>query len=333
MNTTERLQTYYEFDDSVVESVARAAADQNSKTFVDLAEQYGLADGPSRMNLAGVRSPFEYLRIDPKSSVDETNVRVYLAPMAIPADENMAMRAIRLFAAAPNKPLIVVGSPAFIGNRSNRLSMMDARKVWRGDLQPAVTPTLRYLEGAGVTRADFIGYSYGADTAAVATGDAREYGVEADRSILMEPASTAERGLVALLKAFKSSESPLASYVEATESQPLFEARCLADSGLVRYVGGLLRLSNIAIAHALSSDSFRGRLDYALLMQPEVRISLAWGGKSELTDNAAMTQTLEAMVRTHGADRLNAIVIPEMHHAGGDDIDLHAAIVLQALHS
>jgi hypothetical protein len=332
MTTSERLTAYHVFDEVVVERVAQVAHGQNAKTFDELAAQYGIEDGPQQFAVPGQRSPFEYLRFEPAGDYDETKARLLLTPMSIPADQNMAMRGMRLFAANPSAPLIVAGAPAAIGNRANRPNFSELPGVWQGDLRALARLALCYmLAEERASRLETIGYSYGADVAASVTAEAAHFEFGVDRAVLMESAATANRGLLKLGQAFQSSEAPLQGYVDATASEPLFEARRRSDVGMARYMGGLMRLSNIAIAHALSSNTFPDRVDAALRVQEDLHVSVAWGDKSELADGESLTAAVADLRQRHGNERVSSLVVPGMHHAGGDDIDLHAALVLQSL--
>jgi hypothetical protein len=184
-----------------------------------------------------------------------------------------------------------------------------------------------------ITRTDDIGYSYGAEKAATAAECAFDYDIEAERGIWMEPVAVAQRGLLRLLKDFQSAGVALDDYVQGTDSEPYLAARQEAASGrmpFARYIGGLLRASNIAIAHALSTDSFGVRADAALLAQANMQANIIWGTDSELSLNMPMLNTTKDLQKNHSEQRVHGRPVVGMRHAGGDDIDLHAALVLEA---
>lgn len=333
MNTAERLKQYYNFDDDVLARVSDAANHQNRHKFDKLYSSYMVRRETPFRREDEDRRQLEYLSIYPFTDYDETAMRVYFAPMATPADENMAMRAMRLFEANKDLPLLVVGSPALIGNRANRILMKDAPQIWRGDLRPVIEPTLRMLEEERVTKLDVMGYSYGAEAAMAAASDALEHGIVVEHVVSAEPIAIAKRGLVQLVKDFARSGAPLDDYVKATDSTALLEARAHADKGFARYAGGMLRLSNIAIAHALAQDGFLQRCEDALLQQPRMESTIAWGSASELTTTEAMSKIVLSLTADYGSKRVSGMNLTGMHHAGGDDIDLHAAIMTQGLAS
>lgn len=339
MTTGERLDRYGAFDDDIVASVADVAAEQNRHGFRELADRYGMADGPQRtqplMN-SHSNHTMEYLRFEPAQDYDETKARILYAPMAIPVDENMTMRALRLFAADPSEQLFVIGSPAHVGNHANRPPITSLPRIAKGDFTPQALPLLAHFrhELPHIDTVDALGYSYGADVAAAfgALAVNREYDVQVARGVWAEPASLTRRPVKQLLDDFMRSGEQLDAYVQAADSRPLDEARELADSGLARYIGGLSRLSNLAIVKALAHNGFARRAAESLSKNPDLRATLVWGTASEITD-ATVAERTAASLSSLYQNRVGGLAIEGMHHAGGDDIDLHAAIMLQGLRS
>ncbi len=336
MKPSERLPQYYAFDETILENVDRAAHDQNALSFLDLADDYGIGGGAERVRPYSDSRTVEYLHIKPQEDYDETRVRLYQAPMGIPADASTAMRAIRLFGAEPSTQLMVVGSPSLIGNRSNLLQRQSFKEVAQGDLRPAVRPVLEHLSELGIVRAQILGYSYGADAGAAFGQAANEYDIEIDKSVLMEPAGTETRSLKQLVIDFQTGDAAVQGYVDATESQSLFEARNVNASaiastvGFLRWAGGLLRGSNIAITKGLGVGTFADTAAAALEAQQHSKIAVVWGSKSEMVHADAIDQVLHELTH-HFPDRVVGMEMKGMHHGGGDDIDLHAAMALQGL--
>lgn len=336
MKPSERLPNYYPFNDTVLDAVDRAAADQNQQSFRELADAHGIGSGPARTHPFSSNQTIEYFHIKPMTDYDETSIRVYQAPMGISADNSTAMRAMRLFGAEPSTPLLVVGSPSVLGNRSNLLKRADFPKVAIGDLRPAVRPVLQHLFKLGVVRAQILGYSYGADAGVAMAVAANEYSIKVDKAVVMEPAGIEKRSLKTLLQDFQSCDAALQSYVDAAESQPLSEARnanasTLASAvGFLRWAGGLLRGSNIAITKGLGAGTFAETAAKALTKEPHSQLAVVWGSKSEMVHSAAMNGVM-AELKTKFPDRVAGLEMNGMHHGGGDDIDLHAAMALQGL--
>lgn len=338
MTTAERLQQYYEFDELIVGAISEAAEGQNQRSFIELADEYGLTDGarPIPSYVTQDKQPFdyslrkvEYIDLQPKGDHDQTRARLLFTPMGISVDQSIAMRAIRMFAAEPTERLIVVGSPARIGNNANLIRLGDIPLVCMGKLRHVVEPTLKLLSDKGVTKVDTLGYSYGANPAATAAAEAARFSLQANRGVWAEPTAVVRRGIPQLVADFASSGPELDNYVKAANSRPLNEAREAANTPLA-WAGGMLRLSNIAIARTLSQDSFEKRVVEALKSVPDLKTTLAWGTSSELTDHSRMEEIVNRL-RKKFPTRVGAIALEGMHHAGGDDIDLHAAIMLQGL--
>jgi hypothetical protein len=240
------------------------------------------------------------------------------------------MRAMRLFAADPSERLMVVGSPACLGNNANMLRIGDMLGVARGNLRHVVGPALRQLQHDKVRSVATLGYSYGAETAATAASEAGGFEMAAHHGVWVEPPAVANRTFTQLLGDFVRSGKELDNYVAAAHSRPLNEARKLANKGFLRYAGGMVRLSNVAIAATLKTDSFEGRARAALRTQPGLSVTVGWGTSSEIVNNERMEQLVETL-RDEYPLRVGALAVRGMHHAGGDDIDLHAAIMLQGL--
>ncbi|MDB5169804.1 MAG: hypothetical protein JWN82_200 [Candidatus Saccharibacteria bacterium] len=330
MSTAERLQAYYNFDEDVLAAVEDAAERQNRQSYTELADAYGLADGPLLSRpLPDTHRKLEYLDLRPAVEYDETHARLLFAPLGIAVDENMAMRAMRLFGTQPVERLVVVGSPALLGNRNNLLRFSDLPGTAAGNLSHTVWLALRQLQDDGVRTLDTLGYSYGADRAATAASEAANFEIEAERGVWAESPAVANRGLK-LLTDFARSGKVLDDYVNAAQSDPLIEARKIAHKGSARYWAGMARVGNLATAITLARDSFSGRALAALQEQPGMRATVAWGTASEITDNDRMEQIAHDL-QTAFPGRVGALALEGMHHAGGDDIDLHAAIMLQGL--
>lgn len=335
MTTAERLQQFYDFDDDILESVSQVAHDQRNKSFAQLADQYKVAGGPRWTYPFYDERAVDYYYFGPRrgelAGGDPTTVRLYHAPMATPADTNMAMRAIRLYAADPSVPLMVVGNPAAVGLRKNRIRRQELKTVWQGNLTPLAEPVIEHLASCGVSSADFIGYSYGAEISPIEAATAKKYGITAKRGVWLEPSAVISRTLLQLGAAFAGTGGQkLTDAVARVESQALYEARQQADVGLRRWGLGLLRASNLAIAHAITTSSFVGRAERALFAQPDLQVTVGWGDRSELAEPTEMLRIVQQL-RDHNAPRVGSIVLRGMNHAGGDDIDLHTAMVLQGL--
>ena len=180
--------------------------------------------------------------------------------------------------------------------------------------------------------ASHVGHSYGADKAATAAGYANKYDQEVTQSILIDPASVKARSLVGLMQDFGKTASTLDAYIEAANSNALVKARELAlkrHLGWAGYVIGLGRLSNIAIAHALSKEGFEERVDIALTNQANMKANIIWGTESTLAVNGLMETLTTRLINKYGEKRVISMPLMGQNHCMVDDVFLHAALVLQ----
>lgn len=318
------LQSYYPFDGTIADAVAETEVLQRRLSFRSLAEHYGIENGPLHMSVLGQKSAVEYLRFDPPADFDPAVARVYFAPMSLAADSNMAMRTMRWFGADPSRRTFVFGNPAFIGKKENLPRASVLPKLLKGDFRPLLNGPLQVLENYGVEQATVAGYSFGAEMAAAALSSSLSC-----RGILMEPPSPGRHNPVKLAKDFKNSEAKLAFYIERSYSSAYHVARKESAVPAWRYLGGLARLTNLAAVGGMVNGAAEKSLRQAIISARPFRIALAYGEKSELTDKDSINRLGSFLTRQAVAVKL--IELHNMHHAGGDDLNLHAAIMLQSL--
>lgn len=319
-----RLQSYYPFDMDVLENVATIAEQQRASTWQQI--QAGLPDTQIFRPIGG--KPIEVLDILPQ---DYDSVHVYHLPMGNGLDENMKLGIATLAAAEPNKRLIAAGNPGAPGQSSGKLRVRDLPRVWSGDMRPTVDPLMQYLNRKRIRQVDHTGGSCGADRAATAVGYAEKYDHQVSHVVLMDPASVVRRSLLGLGRQFQKSAAPMEGYVQAAESQPYFDARKQADKTNHDPIGniGLLRASNIAIAHALSLDGFETRVAKALDGQKNMRTDIIWGTESELAAHSAMLAVTRRLSDQYG-NRVRATAVKGHKHAMYCDIFLQVALILQS---
>jgi hypothetical protein len=333
MNTVERLQGYYpHFNIDNLLHISKAAFAQNGMEFNQLTSMYGVEDGPQIIKPHGAYKPFEALTFRPRRDYDETVMRVYHLPMANRIGPNMVMRGIRLFAADQSEPLMLVGNAAEPGHGAGKQSL---KEIWQMSHDKTLAPTVEgltlHLHDLGITSVSHLGYSYGADKAAEAISTSAEYHQTVKYGVLVEPASIAAQGVLALAKKFQASGNKLQDYIDQTDSVPYQAIRAKENNRtLALYAAGLLRLSNLAIAKVLATDGFSQRVENGVEKQPKAQLTIGWGSASELTDDDTM-QRIYSMLRTDYPDRIRKLRLMGMHHAGSEDIDLHAAIMLEGL--
>ncbi|HSH55985.1 MAG TPA: hypothetical protein VK983_04120, partial [Candidatus Limnocylindrales bacterium] len=306
MTTQERLRQYYPFTEEIVGQVADAALRQNRKSFQELADQYGIADGPQIVEAADGKHTLEVLSVIPQQDYDASTARVYHTPMANPVSPNMAMRALRLFGSDPSVQLLVIGNPSIPGHGAGKTTLKESLAMMRsGSLEACVAPVVSYLGKRAITKTQQLGYSYGADKAVATTRHASDRGIGVTHGVYIEPASAVKRRMPALAKAFSETNEPMARYIQQTESEPYSKVREQDSAlGLVGYAAGLLRVSNIAIATTIKQGGFIQRVDEAMKSQEDLEVTVGWGSLSELAPDDAMTQVVAELQSKYGAQRI-----------------------------
>jgi hypothetical protein len=334
MNTGDRLRHYGVFDDDVIESVQTTAQWQNSLHLEELVDRYKFVGGPEKLVPSGCDNPIVVLALKPEDAHDERAANVYFTPFALSVDVSIAMRAMRLFGSDPTKPLYVVGNLNGAYGSEGNVSREGVKTMKQdGSLAPDVTPAIRFLIDRNIERPTFLGYSYGADKAAAAVNLSHEEGIPADGGVFVEPVGVVARSRLKLLKQFKKSGEKLADFVEDADSKPLNQARARLHGTLktLDYALGLRRPANRAIASILARDGFETSLDTAIGSIPDGYFHLSWGEQSEISIDAHTARIARNLSEKYGENRFGWLRVPGMKHAGGDDIDLHAAIMLQGL--
>lgn len=324
-----RLLRYYpDFDEAVVNRVAEVAERQRVSTWENIKREL-----PENKIFSTGKSSIELMDIVPKDDYDET--WIYHLPMGNPLADHMQLRIATLATAEPNKRIIGVGNPSGPNQGVGKLSVKSLRPVWSGDLRPTVDPLLRYLSTQKITEATHIGFSYGAEKAAAAAQYADRYDQSVPHGIFMEPVALKRRGLLELGRDFNSTAAAFDGYVNAAASPAVAQAsQCAAEKshGMTGYMLGLLRFSNIAIAHALTKEGFEERVSEGLAKQEQLEAHLVWGSESELAIRSLMVNIGNRLKERFG-NRVSAMELEGQKHAMGDDVFLHSAMVLQALSS
>lgn len=329
MATDRRISRHYPFSPDTLDAVSDTAGWQNQLDFSELADRYGVSDGSIRETIDGKK--IEYLRIQSFGEGTNAPAMTLFAPMGNAAiSPNIAMRAIRLFGAHRPEQLFVFSGPSNVPNSANNLDAIERKAASHGDLSPVVAPFLKALAHHGVKDVvDFAGYSLGASLAQETALIAKENGIDVRRAVLAEPANVKDRTLVSLANAFNRSGKHLAEYLENADSEPLYQAFDEA-ADFKGYVLGLIRLGNIALARYLSHDSFGEKTAKLLQSNADVSVCAVYAENSEIS-GALAVQSIEKSMGRVPSERLGVMALQDAHHAVADDIDLHAAMVMDGL--
>ncbi len=331
MKSLEYLHGYADFDPVIVQAIGETAAWQDQKTFEELAALYRVDENLRTVQPKHSKNPIEILTFVPRDDFDESAMRVYHLPMGCSLDENMIMNGMRLFGSDPSQRLMLVGNPSSPGHDMGKITAKEAfGSYWNHDLKAFVEPLLEHLYDSNITDTAHLGYSYGANKAVTATVHSQQYDQYVDKGVYAEPAAVVSLGLIRLPARFAWTNRKVKGYIKQAESAPYSQIRGKDNLGsLASYIVGLMRLSNIAIASNLAHEHFEEATIEALDSQP-TEMTIAWGSKSELAPDVPMQFLTGRLIASYGK-RVQALRLKGMHHAGANDINLHAAIMLQGL--
>lgn len=323
----ERLSEFYPFSDDVLERVERAAHRQDGLSWPEYQRRFNIPEPKIFRPRDG--KPIEVVDLNSDRGQD---VIVYHQPMACILDSNILSHVATLAAAQSEHRIIAVGNPGQLGRGSGKLSVAEAVRVWRGDFQPTVAPTLEYLNSQSITEASHVGESYGADKAIASAVSAEIYDSRAVRSIMVEPVSVVKAGIIKMGMTFMSTGKQGDRYLEPVRSR----SSTFVSAEELRYKPWLYpfamaRLSNLAVAHALGLNGFENRVQTALSEDWALKIGIAWGTHSEFDETNRRGKIVSDLRAGYGADRVASLPLERQTHAMNLDIFLNAAIYSELL--
>lgn len=324
-HTKQRLEECNCFSPQTIQTVAAVAQQQVRHTrYRDFLHIVGVPTVQLHVAKGGSGVTF----VDIPAKTKQIGVLVIHLPMGNPLDSNQLFQVATIAAAVPNYRVIGFGNPSggrYAFRRQN-LSMKQRRAIARGgNVEPLVAAELDYLKSQGVRRVVHAGYSYGALKAMFASY--YESAVEVQGLICIEPVAH-PRSIIQLTGDFLRTDSPLNKYVNRSKIPAFIDARKHGVDGL-SYRRGLVRPINIAVAFLLARTDFMMLFKKILIKRPAIHAVVAWGGKSELGNDAHMTTMLQNITSTH--PRVHAFRFAEDTHALANDLHIHAAIILEAL--
>lgn len=319
MNTAEQLGEFYEFSPAVVDRVSETMDRiQSFDTFRDFFAETGVPN-VHRVNFDGYKSN-RVLDIKP-ADYDETEAISISLPMANPLDHNNIFQVASIAAHFPDRRVFAFGNPSGEGYGPGKIRFNQMKTVANGNFWPTVETELKFSDAERLERVYRSGYSYGVEKALAATKRANQ---DTPAVAVIEPASVVPRALKELGDAFKSSEDALAGYVEANDL-PTFLAAREKSVTPGNYILGLARPTNIAVAKGIGEGLFGVLAGEALLTQPDMQMTIAWGSDSELALDAAVQDAID-FLNVHG-DHVRAMRMIGHRHALANFLPVQLAIL------
>lgn len=323
MNTAEQLHEFYDFSPAVVDRVSETMDRVRSyETYQDFFKSVGFT-GIQRWQADGYK-PSAVISLAPKD-YDETEAICVSLAMGQPLDMNNIYQVALVAAHFPNMQVNAFSNPSGVGYKGGRVSFGEMGNVARGDFTATVDAELKYHDAKRLERVYRGGYSYGVDKALAATIRANQ---DTPALALIEPASVISRNLKELGDAFKSAEPALADYVQATDLPTFLDARERSIWGK-NYLLALARPTNIAVAKGIGRGLFGTRAAQALLAQPDMQMTVAWGSESELASDTDLQLNMDILKAVHG-NHARAMRMIGRHHALGDMLPVKLAILDEA---
>lgn len=314
------------FSDATIKLVATFAKKQSKyKTYQEFFDSVGIPESKLYINEKGEGVTV----VDVVARKKEKGTIVIHLPMANPLDANQLYNVATIVGTNPHYRVIAFGNPSnapFSYKAQNLTFKKRFGIATLRNLRPLISAESDYLEKHQISKIHHVGYSYGAHKALIETFYAKPGQVKS--LTLVEPVAH-PRGIKQLIEDFQSTFKPMGEYVNRTKAQTYFDARREAAK-THNAKRALTRPINIAIGFMMARLDLIPILKNTLKAQLKLHVSVVWGSKSELGNDAHLTTSLDLLAREHSA-KVRILRLEGDTHAFANDIHLYAAIIHEAL--
>ena len=212
-----------------------------------------------------------------------------------------------LEATALGTPVIFFDNPSY--GKSDKLTTEQKEALKKqGDFGPIARPMLGISKELGVKKANFKGYSMGAEVAAAMAAHAHEYDIEAENLFIMEAPRVVAHPPLKLAKDFLGE----ANNVKFAWQHPMDPILRQAGQIKLGIPGGLVPYGRAMTRNGITRDVWT-----AMQTQPTMKLTIASANRSQISPNSANNRLYQSM-RDHFPGRTRRIVIPGEGHAYGD---------------
>ncbi len=320
--TAERLEGYYNFDPTVIDAVAEAAAVQAQfETYHDFLVSVGAA---TTFMFQHDGNSFEMVDIRPEHH-DESKAKIVRLGMGNPLDMNSLFQIGKIASLNPNTRIIATGLLSGGDYPGGELNADQNAEVRNGDFTALSEPARAYGELTGVEVFDEEGFSAGAH---IAMAGVKNHDIN---ELTVIEAVMGKRGLLRLGKDFTMTSFALDKYVNSSES-PIFNAA--RDDSIQQgpYLAGLVKPTNRATARGLSKlSATTGDVMTDIVANNRVnRLTNVWASDSELGDDLASAKLVNSLVQLATDCDVQGIRVAGARHLMVNDTDLFGALDLQA---
>lgn len=286
-----------------------------------------------------------YVDLLPQDVDDPRKAVVMPLPFANDWGPNMALRTRFVQQVLPHRRVIVFPNNSMYDPNVYALNTKERYTVASGNFEPLATRQLQTLEGLGVERIQYFGYSQGASVGAVAARLAAQRGVLGlGNSGFVEAPNVMQRGPKQLRKDFMV---PLGRFNQAINDSaiPALSEILYAREGWDRarqlrmflgFARGARLPDNRALHRGFGHETFAGDIAGVLRKAAQIRLLVGQAENSRIMPvDAAGTKKVYELQRSeaNGRNRLDVVTIPEYGHEAGDNIALHALLARAALSS
>lgn len=240
--------------------------------------------------------------------VAEKTVTFMNMPFSVPADPNHIQYEHYLVAKELNSPFVVFENPAYGDSDKLNKAQKDALKD-DGDFGPIAESMLGIASSLGVRKANFMGYSMGAETASAMASHASNHGIEVENLFVMEAPRISTHKPVKLARDFMSD----AGNLKFTWQHPV--------DPVLREVGKLkpaLPKGTLSYGMAMTKGGLVNDLRMALDSQPNMHLTIASAGASKISPSEANNTVFTELKSAYPERLIRRVVIPGEGHAYGD---------------
>lgn len=240
--------------------------------------------------------------------LSEETVTFMNMPFSVPADPDHIQYEHYLVAKELESPFVVFENPAYGDSDKLTQAQKDALRN-DGDFRPIAESMLGIANVLGVRKANFIGYSMGAETAAAMAAHASKHDIEVENLFVMEAPRITTHKPIKLARDFMSD----AGNLKFTWKHPI--------DPVLREVGKLkpsLPKGTMSYGRAMTAGGLTNDLRAAIESQPNMRLTIASAEASKVSPLEA-NNTVFTELRSAYPDRsIRRIIIPGEGHAYGD---------------
>jgi pimeloyl-ACP methyl ester carboxylesterase len=240
--------------------------------------------------------------------VSEQTVTFSNMPFSVPIDVKHIQYQHYLIAKELGTPFVVFENPAY--GESDKLSKLQKIGLKKfGDFGPIAESMLRIASQLGTHKANFMGYSMGAETAAAMAANASEHGIEVENLFVMEGPGIQVHKPLKLARDFMSDANNL-KFTWANPVDPVMREISSLKPSLPR---GTLSYGR-AMIRGTQEDSLRRALE----TQPSMHLTIASAGASKISPSNANNDLSSRLHSDYPERYIRRIVIPGEGHAYGD---------------